>query len=679
MRQSSLLTVFLLSGLGILWAGERVIEAGEITTVDFGVAGVVLAALIINLVRVIRLASKEDVALLKSLKRLAVFAVGLPVLLGALVVTAKLNGASRAFVSGIGLALVLVAVIARATRLGQRTDDSHKVERLLAAFGGIVVFGLVLYFLQSDLATRALGLNLERDLPRLSGMLAVLWPTFISAGVLPTLLVELSYAEFQRAPRIEYASIKEAMNTGLALAFVFIFAVSAQYVATERDVKADFSYFRMTRPGDATSKLIASLDEKLEVFLFYPPASDSAELVVSYFDDLKASAPSMLTVTRLDHALEPAKAKELSVSGNGTIVFKKGTRKENLYVAPELEKARTQLRSLDSDVQKRVLQVGKSRRTVYLTAGHGERTRDPVATSDQRQTIEVIWKSLQDFNFDVRLLSAADGLGQEVPKDAAAVFVIGPTQPFSEPEAKALEAYEQRGGRIFFALDPEPGQHFEDLLKPLGLTFTAQPLAQERGTATLRPPPSIADRVNILTRTFSSHPAATYLNRSNSVVILVGAGGLEEAATHAADLVLDFAVRSLADAWNETNGNFTFDEGKETRKAWGLMAAITRKSPTNKPQEEMRVLVLSDSDGLGDDVLAQVPGNQYLVFDGLKWLLGDEQLVGTTITEADVPLTRSRQQDSLWFYGTTFLAPIGVIGVGYLARRRKKPSKEVKS
>jgi hypothetical protein len=79
-------------------------------------------------------------------------------------------------------------------------------------------------------------------------------------------------------------------------------------VTTERDNKIDLSYFRVAKPGEATKKLAASLDEPVNVYLFFPPASDAAEAVQEYFDDLKAAAPQM-NVTRLDHALEPVKAK----------------------------------------------------------------------------------------------------------------------------------------------------------------------------------------------------------------------------------------------------------------------------------------------------------------------------------------------------------------------------------
>lgn len=587
---------------------------------------------------------------------------------------------ARGALTGLGALLVVAAFVARLLKSRQQAGDARRIHGWLAALHALALGGLVLYAAQSDLYTRAFGASLESGSPKLAGVLAALWPALMALAVFPTLLMELSFASMAKAPTLEAGRVQEAMFSGLGLGFVAVFAFSTQYVASERDAKADLSYFRVAKPGEATKKLVGSMDEGLDVYLFFPPGSDSAEAVKGYFDDLSLASP-MLKVTTLDYALEPAKSKELGVTGNGTVVLKKGARKESLFIAVELEKARTQLRGLDAEVQKRLWQVAKSRRTVYLTAGHGERTQDPLGGADQRATIEILYKTLQDQNFDVRTLSAAEGLGQEVPKDAAAVFVLGPKEPFTQPEADALTAYGQRGGRLFIALDPEAGPSFEELVKPLGLAFSPQRVAQERGTANIRPPPSLADRVNIGTRTFSSHPSVTYLGRSNAAVLFVGAGPVEELGQHAADLVIDFAVRSLPDAWNDANNNFEFDQGAgETKKAHGLMAAVTRRAKSNKPEEELRALVLGDSDGIADELLPLLPGNQYLVIDGFKWLLGDEQYQGATNTELDVPLTRTRATDSWMFYGTTFFAPVLVVGMGLLARRRaKKPAKETKA
>jgi hypothetical protein len=584
----------------------------------------------------------------------------------------------RAGLSGIGAMLVVAMTVARFQRA---TGPLAGVHRTLGLFNVLGVVALLLYAVQSDLWSRLTGAALSSGFPVLAGVLGALWPVLLVAALLPMLLLEVSFTSMARAPKLEDGRLREAMFSGLGLASALVFAFSVQYVASERDTKWDFSYFRVAKAGEATKKLVASLDDTLEVFLFFPPASDTAPVLEGYFDELREASPQV-RVTRLDHAVEPARAKELGVSGNGTVVLRKSGRKESLFIGVELDKARTQLRGLDAEVQKRLLQVARTRRTVYFTGGHGERTREPTGSMDQRATVEILERTLKDQNFDVRPLTAADGLGQEVPSDAAAVFIIGPTRPFSPPEADALVAYGKRGGRLFLALDPEAGHDFAELLKPLGLSFAPTPLAQARGNANVRPPPGPADRYNIAVKTFSSHPAVTFLGRGNNLVLLLQAGALEELTQHPADLVIDFAVRSTAEAWNDVNGNFEHDaDAGETKKAWGVVAAVKRAGPNNKPEEEMRVLVLGDSDAVSDFVLPQVIGNQYLVVDGFKWLLGDEQLQGITNTEVDVPLTRTRQQDSAWFYGTTFAAPLAVVGVGWLARRRQKkgPAKEAKS
>lgn len=579
-------------------------------------------------------------------------------------------------ITGVGALMVLAATVARVLRAQRAQAELGRVQRLFAAFAGLSVLALILYFFQSDLFTKLSGASLSSSSPKLAGVLAVTWPAVLALSLLPTLLMELSFANMVKAPKLEDGRIDEAMLSGLGLASALIFAFSVQYVATERDVKGDFSYFRVAKAGEASQKLVASFDEPMEVYLFFPPASDAAEAVEGYFKELQAASP-MLKVTRLDHALEPAKAKELGVSGNGTVLLKKGGRKESIFIGTEVEKAKTQLRGLDAEVQKRMRQVAKSRRTVYLTGGHGERSQDPTNNMDQRATIEILYKTLQDQNFDVRVLTTAEGLGSEIPRDAAAVFILGPSRAFSPPEAQSLEAYEKRGGRLFIALDPENGLAFDELMAPLGLSFKPQAIAQERSNANVRPPPGIADRINIGTRSFSSHPVVTYLGRSNFPVLFLGAGPLEELTKHPADLTIDFAVRSIPESWNDASGNFEFDPSMgETKKAYGVVAAVERRAASAKNEDSMRVLVLGDSDAVADLVLPQLDGNQLLVVDGFKWLLGDEQLAGVTNTEVDVPLTRTRQQDTATFYATTFLAPLAVVGVGFAARRRaKKPTK----
>ncbi len=580
-------------------------------------------------------------------------------------------GPARWALLALGALLVVAATGWRFSLSG--ATEPGRVHRTLARLHLLTIAALVLYALQSDLLTRTTGTALSAGWPRLAGSLGALWPAVLLAALLPTLFIELSFLSMRKAPTLEAARITEALRSGLGLAFAFVFVFSTQYVMTARNTKFDLSYFRVARVSEATQRLAASFDEPVEVYLFFPPSSDAATVVEEYFSDLKAGAP-LLSVTRLDHALEPQKAKELGVTGNGTVLIRKGGRKETLFIGNEVEKSKTQLRGLDVEVNKRLSQVGKARRTLYFTSGHGERSKTNADANDQRATLEALHRALTDQNFEVRPLTAAEGLGSEVPKDAAVVFIIGPQRAFDAAEVDSLAKYLDAGGKLFVALDPDASLDFAELLRPLGLTFVPEPLAQDRNVVNARPPPGLADRVNIATRTYSSHPIATYLGRAQSPVVFLGAGALEEAKQHPADLVVDFAVRSLTETWNDANRNFQYDEG-ETKKAWGVVAAVERKQAGKDGQQPFRAVVMGDSDAVADVVLANVQGNGLLVSDAFKWLAGDEKLAGPTNTEVDVPLTRTAQEDKLWFYGTTFFAPLLVVGLGFLASRRRSSKK----
>ena len=168
---------------------------------------------------------------------------------------------ARYGVTGLGALLLVIATGLRFLRSRSQKDELARVQRLFAAFSGLSLLAFVLYFLQSDLFTKLTGASLVSASPKLSGSLSVLWPAVLAVALLPTLLMELSFATMAKAPKLEDGRIDEAMLSGLGLACALIFAFSVQYVATERDVKGDFSYFRVARAGEATQKLVASFDE----------------------------------------------------------------------------------------------------------------------------------------------------------------------------------------------------------------------------------------------------------------------------------------------------------------------------------------------------------------------------------------------------------------------------------
>jgi hypothetical protein len=580
--------------------------------------------------------------------------------------------------SGVGVALIIAAILLRA-KGAHSSEEGRAAGRLILWLHALTLVALALYFLQSDLAAPLFGgKTIDRDWPRLATALQVLWPALLLTSVLPANLVEISYRSMARAQRIEIGRLKDALTSGLGIAFVLVFAFSFYYVASERDKKLDLSYFRTARPGESTRKIVGALDQPLTVSLFFPPANEVREQVNDYFVDLQKES-KLLEVKTYDHAVDPSRAKELGVSGNGIVVISRGGRREQLSVGVELEAARNQLRNLDKEVQKRIMQVARPGRTVYLTSGHGERGPTSTGDTDKRGTIRDLRELLLQQGYSVRDLGAAEGLAADVPNDAAIVAVIGPQRAFQPEEIASLKRYLDRGGRLFYAFDPEAQLDEHELLQPLGLKLDTFTLANDQAYWARTHAPS--DRINIATGSYSSHPSVTTLGHlgMRAPMVLLGAGALEELDKKLkpdAQLTCDFPVRAHPATWNDLNGNFQFDAPAETRKSWNLSSAVVKKNPGGKPENEGRALVIADSDAVMDGVINNL-GNAYFVLDGVKWLLGDEAFTGEVSSEADVPIAHTHKQDVAWFYSTMFLAPGLALGVGALVmRRRSRPRKE---
>jgi hypothetical protein len=144
---------------------------------------------------------------------------------------------------------------------------------------------------------------------------------------------------------------------------------------------------------------------------------------------------------------------------------------------------------------------------------------------------------------------------------------------------------------------------------------------------------------------------------------------------------VDFAVRSPAGSYRDANRNFTQDKEGEQGGVFNIAAAVTRPvagaapagdKKDDKSAKEMRAFVTADADAFSDLVMSNVIGNQILLVDAVRWLIGEESFSGPTNTEEDVKIEHTKQQDLAWFYATIFGAPGLVLGLGLFVSRRSR-------
>ncbi|MBC8131875.1 MAG: hypothetical protein H7X95_02765, partial [Deltaproteobacteria bacterium] len=145
------------------------------------------------------------------------------------------TGKARAVVSILGLALLVLAMVARVVRGTRTAPDRRAVERYIQSMYALGLLAVALYFVQSDVPALRGGKLLEVSWPKLATVVGTLWPVLWCCATFAILPMELAYAPMSRAPRVEIGRIRAAQFSGLGLALMLTFAFSLTYAASERD------------------------------------------------------------------------------------------------------------------------------------------------------------------------------------------------------------------------------------------------------------------------------------------------------------------------------------------------------------------------------------------------------------------------------------------------------------
>ena len=586
------------------------------------------------------------------------------------------SDAGRWVVSGIGVAGAIGATAARFLLAARSRDaERRKAERALALASAGGVIAVALYFTTTDKGKALFGLA---SLPpatrlRVEGASTVAWVALILVSLLPLILGELALGPMRSAAMIEARRVRAAIGSGLVLAFAAAYAALFTFTAGELDLKADFSYFRTARASESTKKVAAAATDPITVRAFFPQVNEVGAEVMGYLRDVSAGAPN-LKIEAHDRLMVPAIAKESKVSADGVLVLTRGPSRESVSIGVEMKSAAGKLKTLDGDFQKALLKVLRAAHVAYVTTGHGELT-DGNKDAGEGRTAKSLRKLLESQNYTVKELGLTQGLGTDVPADATLVAVVGPTQAMLPEEIASLERYAARGGHLLLALDPEAKIDHGPLAAVAGLSWNPTLLANEKQMVARRHNKS--DRGILVTNRYSSHASVSTLSRNaqRAPVIFPGASSLEK-REGAGDFKIDFAVKSLGDAFEDKNGDFE-RQPDEKRAAYNLVAAVSRAAapaPGAKggDKAEMRAFVLADADAISDAAFGHEP-NIFLLADALRWLGGEESFAGAISNAEDVRIEHTKQKDVIWFYATILGAPGSVLGLGlFIARRQKK-------
>ncbi len=569
-------------------------------------------------------------------------------------------------VTGLGELIVLAALGLRAYAWAQSTGSRREAHRLALMWSALAFAGIVVYGLTLPLVTDRLGFD-EEALARWNGSLRALFPILIVLGLVPSLMLDRLLAI--HPVQMPAGSAREVQLSGIAAALAITLVFPVNYLAHAYDEEWDVAYFRTTRPGESTIAAVRTASEPIEVVLFFPAGSDPAQETETYFRALAEQSDGRLTFSVVDQALDPKRAEELKVRDNGQVVLVQGDNNEKFKIDTDMDKAKRDLRKLDSLVQKHLLKLTRGPKTVYFLVGHGEANwRD---TDDPLRKINLFKKDvLESQNYKVKTFGVADGSTTAVPDDADTVVIAGPEEPLLPEEVETLEKYFDAGGNLLVLLDPT-GDPLTDLLAHLGVEAGAAPLANAESHARIYGGP--ADRILVATNKFGSHASVKTLSRNSQVAHMVFPGAVSVQKAEGTPNKVTTLIRSPANTWVDADGNFEASPD-ETKQVYDLAVAVSKDVGEGEDKKEAKAIVIGDVNFLADDLMRALRANVQFGFDAVRWTVGDEEITGEVESEEDVKVQHTREEDWVWFLTAIAAVPTAVLmfGVIFIRLRRRR-------
>ncbi len=319
--------------------------------------------------------------------------------------------------------------------------------------------------------------------------------------------------------------------------------------------------------SEQTRNVLKQIDKPIDIKVFYSTAaSDQAQA--------KAKAKDLLDTYRyyskninyefVDPDVKPEIAHSYDVKTYGTLVML-GYNKQQVVPAATEEGITNALLKLSR----------KDKKKIYFLTGHGEHSVEATGNegySQVKTALEKNYFSVDEFD----LLHRPD-----VPSDAAAVVIAGPKKPIADFEIKALQAYLDRGGKLFVMIDPQTDPGMGGFLKNYGIALGNDVIVDSLSRlfgASERMPVVAEYGSHKITNGFS---LPTFYPDARSVIA---------DAKPPKGVSLQVLAKTSPNSWAERDlamlnqGKAAFDEGKDLKGPVPVMVLADITVPEQKPQ-----------------------------------------------------------------------------------------------
>jgi ABC-type uncharacterized transport system involved in gliding motility auxiliary subunit len=278
----------------------------------------------------------------------------------------------------------------------------------------------------------------------------------------------------------------------------------------------------------------------------------------------------------------------------------------------------------EQELTKAIRNVISSQRKVYFLTGHGEAGKD----DDEARGYSQVRQALEGENLVIEDLLLANQ--PDVPQDADAVIIAGPSHSILSRELEALDRYLRRGGSLLVLADPFVVTQLEDQLARWGVELGHDVIVDEQIQIFAGPQLGVQPIVS----NYGTHPIT---ERLREALTLFQVARSVRATGDASDGVVELATTGER-SWAETDlerftkaGAVSLDETQDRRGPVAIAVARTFPAAASEGGEgaaggEGRLVVVGDADFASNRYVAQL-ANYDLFLNMVSWLVGEEAFI----------------------------------------------------
>jgi len=494
------------------------------------------------------------------------------------------------------------------------------------------------------------------------------WEISSIALIVVGILLGIIYFITNIRKTVEVMGRRDTKYGGNALASIISILgilVLINFVINKRNHRFDLTAAKQFSLSPQTIKVLKGLKTDVDIKSFFRGERTAGKEAV---EDLLAEFVNVSKRVKyefIDPDKNPAIVKKYEVTSYGTTVIECGDKIERITT------------TIEQDFTNAITKASREKmKVIYFTEGHGEKDIDGY----EKDGYNFIKEALQGENYEVKKIFIARE--DSIPEDCAALVSIGPTKEFFPAELDTIDAFINKGGKVFSLLDPEPSPGMNEFFEKWGVKVRNDIVLDFSGIGRLfgaGPGMPLVNEYGYHAITNDFRGIATFFPMVRSVARM---DSVSE------DLEVVELVKTTQNSYGETklgkDDTPEFNEGEDTPGPLSLAVAVSKILPSEVTDETIiediptkeksgRLVVFGDSD-FSSNSFARMQGNMDLFLNVIDWLAEEEELISIRARNPeDRRLNLTEKQTMFFRYFSMFFLPAIVIisGITIYAKRRK--------